>query len=919
MITHVLTQPYTPPTASDASNLPLPHQRLFLDMAYRPRNTPLLQIAAALNWEPIGGIQAMIEQGLAQSRMWQSGDASVDVACGDRIGDDVMTKARDFVEQMADVVVVGKEYDRAQDSPDAPFRAVHGWLRNTLSWDDFIHDLPVTVHSPSGGYRIICPTRTFHRIRYLAPPADSIIVPHLWHTTQVQRGNNEAALNLCTFLTNSSLCATSSRQPLEEKNNRGWLVAVKWLNWCPHLWRWVLPLPTLDTFSWRSETLSRALVARSDCDTLTDLIVLRDQGSGSENIDNYFSKERQKAHDANNVERSFAFAFEKSMENMNRSVWIPRTYISFAHSRYRCAPGGFAQYLLRNNKRAYGIGISLPDEQGGSRFGVTYPDYLARYELHWADLTMFDLAPSIPKPVNSLHDYPPLPFKLCSRDLVVCDAQWVLNPDNLNRPWNWTRLIVSQLLIALHAVSPHGNIFIRLSCVERTLTGRILLALCRISDLVRTVKSDRFQSMRSYFYVLAQRVNRQSSEFRNLVVALERLWYIMTFEGENGYGRDIGAEDEELITTDEEILSEEGLSTIVQLGTPIWAIQYDHIPDMLSRRSHLLTGRGKGMGCFLPSFFTPPPLLCYHRYHIFAIAPHTMSSLTPKPALDAVAEAEAKWLTDALLGRRDCDTFRKLKDLCPQGIAVQLRGSAIPPRFRSPPPAGQERITQCADAMYRIFQSMHQDSDPYSFARRACCFLEVGSNPGGFTRFLLEQPHTHGVGVTLPVDEGGIGRAIPPNDRFELHELNLLDLVSHYISSGTLPFTRTTFDSIILDIDHSSPRLLVAQLLLALSTIHDGGQILLTLSCIERPQAARILIAFSKVADYISLSSPPQAQTWGVFYLDPTWDEEDLITPWEEVMKKSNMDLIAKLGNPVWETQLKALYRAFEVDSNQSD
>ncbi|KAF8755479.1 Pentafunctional AROM polypeptide [Rhizoctonia solani] len=95
MITHVLTQPYTPPTASDASNL--------------PSHTNAC-------------IQAMIEQGLAQSRMWQSGDASVDVACGDRIGDDVMTKARDFVEQMADVVVVGKEYDRAQDSPDAPFR-----------------------------------------------------------------------------------------------------------------------------------------------------------------------------------------------------------------------------------------------------------------------------------------------------------------------------------------------------------------------------------------------------------------------------------------------------------------------------------------------------------------------------------------------------------------------------------------------------------------------------------------------------------------------------------------------------------------------------------------------------------------------------------------------------------------------------
>lgn len=125
MITHVLTQPYA--SSTDNSNLlhglPLPRQRLFLDMAYRPRNTPLLQIAAALDWEPIGGIQAMIEQGLAQSRMWQAGDASVEVACGDSISNDVTERARDFVERMADVVVVGKEYDRAQDSPDAPLRS----------------------------------------------------------------------------------------------------------------------------------------------------------------------------------------------------------------------------------------------------------------------------------------------------------------------------------------------------------------------------------------------------------------------------------------------------------------------------------------------------------------------------------------------------------------------------------------------------------------------------------------------------------------------------------------------------------------------------------------------------------------------------------------------------------------------------
>ncbi|CAE6467976.1 unnamed protein product [Rhizoctonia solani] len=316
-----------------------------------------------------------------------------------------------------------------------------------------------------------------------------------------------------------------------------------------------------------------------------------------------------------------------------------------------------------------------------------------------------------------------------------------------------------------------------------------------------------------------------------------------------------------------------------------------------------------------------------------------------KPALDAAAEAEVKWLTEALLDRPDCETFRKLED-----IRHHILVAGFTPRFRSRPSADQGRIGQCADAMYRILQSMHQGSDPYSFARRTGWFLDIGSNPGGFARFLLEHSRARGVGITLPVNEGGIGRAVPPSDRFELHELNLLDLVSRYMTSSTLPFTRTIFDSIILDVDHSSPRILVAQLLLALSTIHDGGQILLTLSCIERPLAARILIAFSKVADYISLSTP-QVWTWGIFYLhaqtvrvntpayrklkdnlerlwnrihsthtrEPKWDEEDLITPWEEVMKKSSMDLIVKLGNPVWETQLTALHRALKADASQTE
>lgn len=249
----------------------------------------------------------------------------------------------------------------------------------------------------------------------------------------------------------------------------------------------------------------------------------------------------------------------------------------------RCCPGGFSSYVLRKTPEATGIGISLPTESGGYELAI--PEELRpRIDLHIVDLTTFDLAPSIPKPASPAQDLTPLPFQLASMDLVLCDGQWVLNPDNFQRPWNWTRLLISQLLIALRAVSPGGTIFFRLSSVERTLTGRILLAMCRIANLVRTTKSSRFQAVRSYFYVLVQRVNTDSEEYKKLVGALERLWYIMTFEGAEGYGRDITQDDEDMITSSEELTSEQGLMNIVQLGTPVWNIQHKALCIFLHAR-----------------------------------------------------------------------------------------------------------------------------------------------------------------------------------------------------------------------------------------------------------------------------------------------------------------------------------------------
>jgi quinate dehydrogenase len=73
----------------------------------------MLRIASALGWQDVGGVQAMIEQGLAQQRMWKAGDASELVASGDGLSEDVERMARELVENMKDVVPVGVEVDRS--------------------------------------------------------------------------------------------------------------------------------------------------------------------------------------------------------------------------------------------------------------------------------------------------------------------------------------------------------------------------------------------------------------------------------------------------------------------------------------------------------------------------------------------------------------------------------------------------------------------------------------------------------------------------------------------------------------------------------------------------------------------------------------------------------------------------------------
>lgn len=54
-------------------------------MPYKPLHTPLLRIASAHGWDTIVGLEAMVEQGLAQQRMWVTGDPGAGVGSDESV------------------------------------------------------------------------------------------------------------------------------------------------------------------------------------------------------------------------------------------------------------------------------------------------------------------------------------------------------------------------------------------------------------------------------------------------------------------------------------------------------------------------------------------------------------------------------------------------------------------------------------------------------------------------------------------------------------------------------------------------------------------------------------------------------------------------------------------------------------------
>ncbi|CAE7176659.1 unnamed protein product [Rhizoctonia solani] len=352
--------------------------------------------------------------------------------------------------------------------------------------------------------------------------------------------------------------------------------------------------PTLDTadIDPKAKWLSDALMGLEGCSTLRLLNAIRAMGWSSGEVDNHFREQRYNADHVKDkdTDKKWAKLMYDSLCNMDHANG--RFIRAERLLDLGCNPGGYFTYVLNTCPHSSGMGISLPVEDAGH--GCAIPDgFRHRIDIREMDLTLIDLAPHLPKPDAShitgsralaLH-LVPLPFRRHEFDFVVCDAHHLrLHPENDIRTWNWNRLLISQILLALRAVQAGGTIFLKLSCVERALTARILIAFTRISGSTRSVKSKILHVKRGSFYLLARGIRTHTSAYRRLVAGLEKLWHVMTFGGPHGFGRDMTWDEQDLITPWDEVMSPAGVDNIARLGKPMWEIQYKALLKFLKER-----------------------------------------------------------------------------------------------------------------------------------------------------------------------------------------------------------------------------------------------------------------------------------------------------------------------------------------------
>ncbi|KAH9478176.1 hypothetical protein JR316_0008629 [Psilocybe cubensis] len=249
-------------------------------------------------------------------------------------------------------------------------------------------------------------------------------------------------------------------------------------------------------------------------------------------------------------------------------------------------------------------------------------------------------------------------------------------------------------------------------------------------------------------------------------------------------------------------------------------------------------------------------------------------------------------------------------------------------------------------------------------------FLDLGCCPGGFSSYILtKNPASRGIGVSLPVEDGG-HKYLLEEHLLTRHKLIFANLTKYQLNAHSVPdpdlqhlpydIVKSPFDLVLLDGHQlrtqisAKPgdmhRLSISQLIIALRTVAPGGTIIMKLPLPHKPIAARILYMLNEISTKICRWKPMSIHAnRGTFYvvafgvgLDPkkanlatyltglqnlwfslsyggengggrymTDEDLDFIIPVDGIIN-NHLGWLAEFGNPLWHVQVSALERLYE-------
>jgi hypothetical protein len=236
--------------------------------------------------------------------------------------------------------------------------------------------------------------------------------------------------------------------------------------------------------------------------------------------------------------------------------------------------------------------------------------HLRRFELHWADLTQYQLGP-VAIDDAQLQNIPFSP----GFDLVVIDGHPLrcakgLPNDNVHL--HGDRLLISQLIVGLVSASVGGTIVLKQSKPERLVTAQLIFLLDVLCADVRTWKPICMHSTRSTFYLVGKafRLGWQAMQWDYILGGLMNLWVQLCYAGPDGKGRKLLATDLDFIVN-KKTLATAYAPRLRQLSEHIWTTQSKYLEGWR-------TAQAEGFQtCFNdPSCICFKPSQCTFKYYI---------------------------------------------------------------------------------------------------------------------------------------------------------------------------------------------------------------------------------------------------------------------------------------------------------------